>query len=188
MKKSCFFSTRVVPAVLALLVIAGVCLSGKEVRAEKTPAAAFGVQEYSRPDAAIDFILTDFRGRKVSLREFRGKTVMLNFWATWCGPCIEEMPSMEKLHQQFKDRGLVVLAVAAGEKPQDVKDFMREYQLTFLALVDSNEEVVGAYNVRSIPLTYFINPKGEVVGKIFGGRQWDQEAAIRYVNSLLQNP
>ncbi len=113
---------------------------------------------------------------------------MLNFWATWCGPCIEEMPSMEKLHQQFKDRGLVVLAVAAGEKPQDVKDFMREYQLTFLALVDSNEEVVGAYNVRSIPLTYFINPKGEVVGKIFGARQWDQEAAIRYVNSLLQNP
>ena len=146
----------------------------------------FGVQEYSGPTEAIDFTLKDIDNKKVSLRNYRGKIVMLNFWATWCTPCRIEMPSMEKLHRQFKDRGLVVLAVASGENAESVSTFVKEHKITFSALLDSDQEVTDDYKVWALPTTYFINAEGKIIGKVNGSRDWSAEEATQYISSIFQ--
>jgi peroxiredoxin len=170
--------------------VIGIALSlpGRESGAAKDSAASLGIQEFSSPDGATDFTLSDFQGRPVRLKEYRGKVVMLNFWATWCTPCRSEMPSMEILYQRYKDRGFVVLAVAASEKRPDVKKFMERYRLTFPAPVDGDGTVADRYNIWSLPTTYFINTQGQVIGKVIGGRQWDSKEAMDYVSSLLKSP
>ena len=80
--------------------------------------------------------LTTPDGKKISLRDFRGKVVMLNFWATWCTPCREEMPAMEKLYQEFKDRNFAILAVAVKDRKQDTIDFVKELKLTYPIALD----------------------------------------------------
>lgn len=92
---------------------------------------------------------------------------------------------MEKLYQQFKGRGLVVLGVAVGEDSRQVDAFMQAHRLTFATLIDADDEVTDAYNVWSIPMTFFIDAEGRIVGKIHGYRMWDREEAVSYVSELL---
>ena len=148
-------------------------------------ALNLGVQEYTNPAEAIDFTLKDIENKKVSLKNYRGKIVMLNFWATWCIPCRLEMPSMEKLYKQFKDKGLVVLSVATGERAKSVNAFIKEYNITFPALLDSNLEVSDNYNVWALPTTYFVNAEGKIIGKVNGGRNWGTKEADQYITSIF---
>lgn len=149
-------------------------------------ALTLGVQEYATPLEARDFTLKDLDNKNVSLKSYRGKVVMLNFWATWCTPCRLEMPSMEKLHRQFKDKGFVVLAVAAGEKAKGVTAFVKEYHITFSALLDTDQGVTEEYKVWALPTTYFINAEGKIIGKVSGSRDWSAKEATQYISSLLQ--
>jgi len=142
-----------------------------------------------RPSKAIlapDFTLEDLSGNKVSLKNFRGKTVFLNFWATWCVPCRAEMPAMERLHRELKDQGLEVVAVNFREDEAEVRDFLKELGLTFTVLLDRDGEISEEYGVWSLPLSYFINSKGEFVGKALGARDWGSEAARSFFHELLQ--
>lgn len=145
---------------------------------------ALGIQEYSTPVEAKDFTLRDINNRKVNLKDFRGKTVMLNFWATWCAPCRQEMPSMEKLYRQFKDKGFVVLSVASGDDSSSVAQFIKEYNITFPALLDADFEVSEYYKVWSLPTTYFISPDGKITGMAYGGRDWSTKTAAQYIASI----
>ncbi|MEK6538232.1 MAG: TlpA disulfide reductase family protein [Nitrospirota bacterium] len=149
-------------------------------------ASYLGIQEYSSLQDAKDFTLKDITNKKVNLKDFRGKVVMLNFWATWCAPCREEMPSMEKLYRQFKDKGFVIIAVASGEEVNSVNKFIKQYNLTFPALIDSDYKVSDNYKVWALPTTYFINSRGQIIGKAQGGRDWDTKQATQYITSLLQ--
>jgi peroxiredoxin len=185
MKKSLYITGLILPVLVAGLIVGVVYLRGDNASAIRDAATRLGVEVSSPPVVAKDFTLPDPHGKRISLRDFRGKTVMLNFWATWCGPCKEEMPSMEKLYQQFKGRGLVVLGVAVGEDSREVEAFMRDHRLTFATLIDGDDEATDAYNVWSIPMTFFINPEGRIVGKIHGYRLWDREEAVSYVSELL---
>jgi len=146
-----------------------------------------GVQEYAVPLEAKDFTLTDINNKRVSLKNYRGKIVMLNFWATWCLPCRQEMPSMEKLYRQFKDKGFVVISVASGEDSKSVNAFIKKYNITFPALLDSNLEVTDHYKVWALPTTYFINPKGEIIGRVQGSRDWGTEEATQYIASIVRS-
>ncbi len=149
-------------------------------------ARYLGIQEYSNLQEAKEFTLKDITNKKVNLKDFKGKVVMLNFWATWCGPCREEMPSMEKLYRQFKDKGFVILAVASGEEVNSVNKFIKQYNLTFPALIDSDYKVSDNYKVWALPTTYFVNSSGQIIGKAQGGREWDTKQAAQYITSLLQ--
>lgn len=149
-------------------------------------AINLGVQEYTVPSEARDFTLTDINNERISLKNYRGKIVMLNFWATWCTPCRQEMPSMEKLYRQFKDRGFVVVSVASGDDSKSVNAFIKEYNITFPALLDSNLEVTDHYKVWALPTTYFINPKGEIIGRVHGSRDWSTKEATQYITSIVQ--
>lgn len=141
-----------------------------------------------RPEKAIvapDFTLEDLSGKRISLKSLNGKVIFLNFWATWCVPCRQEMPTMEKLHREYKREGLEVLAVNLRETKQEVRKFFDELGLTFTALLDRDGEVSQEYGTWSLPLSYFINRKGEFVGKVIGYRKWDGPEAKAFFRDLL---
>jgi peroxiredoxin len=112
--------------------------------------------------AAPDFELQNLEGQTVSLSDYRGSVVMLNFWASWCGPCRYEMPFLQEVYEDTKweATGLVILAVNMGESPSVAGDFMEINDFTFPVLLDRTEDVAEMYNVRAIPATFFIDERG----------------------------
>ncbi len=131
---------------------------------------------------APDFALTDLEGNSVSLGDFKGKNVYINFWASWCGPCRLEMPDIEKIHHKYNDQDLVVLAVNIGESNDTVRAYMKNNNLSFTALLDPNGSAAKTYKVSSIPLSIFINTEGVIVGKRVGLMNLEQMEA--YVSEL----
>lgn len=141
-----------------------------------------------RPEKKIlgpDFTLEDLSGKRISLKSLRGKVVFLNFWATWCVPCRQEMPTMEKLHRTFKEQGLEVVAINFRESKKEVRKFFDELGLTFTALLDKDGKVSEEYGAWSIPLSYFIDRNGEFVGKVMGSREWDSKDSRALFKGLL---
>ena len=111
---------------------------------------------------APDFQLISLDGQTVSLSDFRGKPVLLNFWATWCGPCEFEMPFLQEIHEdeEWSQKGLVILTVDIGEHPTKVKLFASSLNLSFIILLDIDQDVALKYNIRAIPTTFFIDKDG----------------------------
>jgi peroxiredoxin len=144
-----------------------------------------GIEKPGKKIVAPDFSLEDLSGKRVSLKSLKGKVVFLNFWTTWCIPCRQEMPAMEKLHRQFRESGLEVVAVNFRETKKEVRKFFDELGLTFTALLDKEGEVSEEYGAWSLPLSYFINRKGEFVGKAVGAREWDSQEARAFFSGLL---
>jgi thiol-disulfide isomerase/thioredoxin len=108
---------------------------------------------------APNFTLETVYGDTVQLSDFQGKVILLNFWAVWCPPCLEEMPSIQKVHERFGDQ-LVVLAVNAGDSREDALSFRETYRLSFETLLDSENKVESQYRVRGLPTTFFIDEQG----------------------------
>ncbi len=136
--------------------------------------------------AAPDFTLSDINGRKVTLSEFRGKVVLLNFWATWCGPCRAEMPALNNLYLDLKGKGLVVLAVSVDPSDKPVRSFVSEKKLGFPVLLDKEKEVYfDSYAVVGLPAAFLIDKKGMVVEKIMGEQEWDSAQMKEKIIKLL---
>lgn len=141
---------------------------------------------------APDFTLRSGEGKPVQLAQvLKGKAVFLNFWATWCPPCREEMPSMERVYRDYKTRGLEILAVSidAGDEaavPARVKAFMAGLTLTFPALLDPKMEVVRAYRLRGLPTTYLIDRTGVIRAAVVGPRDWATPEFRERLDGLLK--
>jgi len=149
--------------------------------------AALGIRRPAEPSEAPDFTLTDLEGRPAQLREFRGKLVLLNFWATWCAPCLQEMPSMERLYQTFKQTDFVLLAVSMDRQGVEVaRSFVEHLKLTFPVLLDRTSEVGHQYGVRGLPTTYLIDPDGRLIGAVIGAREWYRTEAKVLIAGLLR--
>lgn len=129
--------------------------------------------------AAPDFSLTTSTGEKYTLSELRGQAVLVNLWAAWCPPCRAEMPAIEKMYQEYKDQGFIVLAInmTYQDDPFAVAPFVQEYNLTFPILLEETGEVAAAYQLRSLPSSYFINREGIINEVIIGGPM--SEALLR---------
>ncbi len=135
---------------------------------------------------APDFSLTTLEGEPVSLADFRGKVVLLNFWASWCPPCRSEMPAMERVYQDYADRGFVILAVNATQQdsPDAARRFVSEQGLTFPILLDTSGTVSALYRTRSLPTSFFIGADGIIDEVVIGGPM--SEALLRTrVETLL---
>lgn len=117
---------------------------------------------------APDFELTTLDGKSIRLSELRGKGVLINFWASWCKPCRDEMPAIQQVYDRYKDKGLEVLAVNIAETEVTVDGFVRHLDLAFPILLDSNREVTRLYGIGSIPSSIFVSPDGKVVRKVSG--------------------
>ena len=122
-----------------------------------------------------------------SLSALKGKVVFLNFWATWCGPCRDEMPSMEILYKRFKDEGLEILAVNCQEGQEQVIAFMTDYGLSFPALLDVDGRVSGAYGIQAIPTSFLIDRDGRIILRLVGSINWDTEKIHSAIESLLNS-
>ncbi len=138
--------------------------------------------------SAPDFELPDLEETTVRLSDYRGKVVFLNFWATWCQPCREEMPSMEVLYKQFKRDGLVVLAVSIDRvtTAQEIPPFVKSMNLTFPVLVDSWGQTDKRYKLMGVPETYIIDQQGVLREKVIGPRDWTLLDNLQIVTQLLK--
>jgi len=156
-------------------------------QATRTPAAQ--PTKASRPvppqagASAYDFTLKDLAGQSVSLSGLRGKKVMLNFWATWCGPCRIEIPSMVKLYDEFHSRGFEILAVNLREDTAKVSQFAREYDIRFPILLDQGGVVSSNYFVHGIPTSVFVDDAG-VIQNVHVGTL-SESAMRKYVTDLV---
>jgi peroxiredoxin len=134
-----------------------------------------------------DFSLKDLTGKKVEIKQYKGKIIFLNFWATWCGPCKEEMPSLEVLHRQFKGDNFVLLTISVdyeGLKP--VREFLDKQHYTFPVLLDPNGETLDLFEVKGIPITFIIDKRGRVIGRAIGPRDWKSPEVFSLINILIQ--
>ncbi|MGH7375101.1 MAG: TlpA disulfide reductase family protein [Candidatus Rokuibacteriota bacterium] len=172
--------------VVALLALAAVLVPGL-VLAEDPVAALSLIRPRPAKDAP-DFQVRTPDGSTLRLSDFKGKVVVfLNFWATWCEPCREEMPSMERLHRAYKDRGLVVLAISLDVQGASVvTPFVKKFALTFPIGLDPKMAVRETYGVWAVPSTFLIDRKGKRALFANGAREWDGKAAHAVVESLLQ--
>jgi peroxiredoxin len=144
------------------------------------PFAELALFRPSRPTAAADFTVPSLTSQPLRLRDFKGKVVFLNFWATWCPPCKEEMPSMERLYRRYRDRGFSILAVSidtGGATP--VAAFVKTFGLTFPIGLDPSLVVANQYAIRGLPATFLIDKTGYVAAVALGPRDWDGTPGAR---------
>lgn len=132
---------------------------------------------------APDFILTDINGNEHRLSEYKGQGVLLNFWATYCKPCEREMPLLEEQFQQYRDQGVVILAVNIGETDMVVNHFVSKYDLTFPILNDKNQEVLDAFGVDPLPITFLIDKEGYVV-QVHKGEILNEKMATEMIEEI----
>ena len=156
-------------------------LAAQEINYKLVP----NLQQMKDRSPTPDFTLPDPAGKKVSLKDFRGKLVMLNFWATWCVPCREEMPTMERLYQEFKNRGFVIVAVNVKDKKTDALAFIKELKLTYPVVFDPEGEVGLLYGAWALPATYLIGPKGEGLARMWGPADWYSPGARALIQARL---
>lgn len=135
-----------------------------------------------------DFTLSDMSGKAHTLSSYRGKVVMLNFWATYCGPCIKEMPSMQRLKEKLAGKSFEILAIDMAEEKADVKAFMQRHhiQVNFPILLDTEGTVIEQWMVSAVPTTFIIDPQGKIRYALYGGLEWDNDEVVATINRLLK--
>ncbi|MGD9180830.1 MAG: TlpA disulfide reductase family protein [Desulfobacterales bacterium] len=196
MKKKTSF-TFILLTIILLAMSAGVglhlfyngffAIAGSQDQALERLFSNIGILKIPHISRPVEIQLKDVFGNTVSLSEFRGKVVFLNFWATWCPPCIIEMPSMEKLHRRFKDKNFVMVAINSQEADAQVKSFFEKNKLSFTALLDSSGEVGSWFGVNLLPTSFVLDKQGRIIGKAIGPREWDSPASIDLFDYLIDN-
>ena len=166
---------RLLVLIIGVLLQAGAALAA-DVQQQTLPALAKSFR-------APNFTLQGEDGKTYRLSEYRGKVVVLNFWATWCPPCRYEMPSLERAWSMLKDKDVVVLAINVGEKADVIFEFTGQYPMSFALPMDLDGTVIKQYPVTGLPTTYVINPDGMVTHRAVGSREWDDP---RMMNALLK--
>jgi len=139
-----------------------------------------------RAKLADDFAVSLVRGETFRLREQRGKPVMINFWATWCAPCREEMPAMERLYRKYKEQGFVMLAVSVDSDPAVVTPYLDAHKLTFPVAVDAKMELANTYRVRALPSSFIVDRERYLAALALGPRAWDSRAAHSLIEGMLR--
>ncbi|MCP3867010.1 MAG: TlpA family protein disulfide reductase [Gammaproteobacteria bacterium] len=135
---------------------------------------------------APDFDLIDLDEQHHTLNSFQGKPVIVNFWATWCPPCREEMPSMERAWQQLETEGIAMIGINVGENFDQVFGFTGEYDVSFPLLLDTDGKATEQWPIRGLPTTYILNPDGKVIYQAVGGRDWEDPAILEKIRALLK--
>ncbi|HVQ77124.1 MAG TPA: TlpA disulfide reductase family protein [Candidatus Binatia bacterium] len=168
------------------MILAGALVSPPSAGAED-PFRTLSLIRPTRPTAAPEFTARGLYAPSVRLSDFKGHVVFLNFWATWCPPCKEEMPSMERLYRRHKERRFTVLAISI-DRAEDatVAAFVKSLGLTFPIALDPRMEIAERYKVRALPSSFLIDRQGYMAAVALGPRQWDGPAAHAAIADLLK--
>ena len=173
-------SARFVPVMLLC------CLVGACTGRQDSPGPTVTDQETgSTLQEAPDFTLTTLDGTPMRLKDLRGKVVFLNLWATWCPPCREELPTMVRFYQEYRDRGVEILAVSEDTDPRAVRKMVARQGLTFPVLMDENKRVYGLYRATGVPETHLIDKAGKVRASQLGPFDWTDPGVLRTIDKLL---
>ncbi len=143
-----------------------------------------GLTEIPQRPLAPDFTLRDLDGNRHRLSDYRGRVVIVNFWATWCPPCRAEMPSMQRAWERLRKEGVVMLGIDVGEDEDTVFQFTADYPVEFPLLLDQDSSVIGRWPVRGLPTTFVVDPQGRLAYRAIGGREWDDPALLEQVRAL----
>jgi peroxiredoxin len=138
-----------------------------------------------RPPAP-DFTLPDTAGKLHRLSDYRGRPVIVNFWATWCPPCREEIPSMNRAWRVLRKSGVAMLAINVGEDEDTIFVFTADYPADFPLLLDRSGEVISQWPVKGLPTSYVIAPDGTLAYRAIGGRVWDDEVLLEMIRGLRE--
>jgi cytochrome c biogenesis protein CcmG/thiol:disulfide interchange protein DsbE len=136
-------------------------------------------------DTAPDFSITADNGRTITAANFGGKLLVLNFWATWCQPCLEELPSLNEFQQRFAGSGVVVLGVSVDKDEKAYRDLLTRARLSFLTARDPDNKINVDFGTFKFPETYIIDANGKVVRKIINAQDWMSDRMIHDVETLL---
>lgn len=145
-----------------------------------------GIQPALSPNQMINFETQLLDGTEISLDDYKGKVILLNLWATWCGPCRAEMPSMERFYNHYKDKPVFLAALNVREPKETVESYIKEGGYTFPVLMDELGVHSGIYSSGSIPTTYIINKEGLIIGRFVGAREWDDPELMELIDTLIQ--
>jgi thiol-disulfide isomerase/thioredoxin len=159
---------------------------------EQGPPIAGSVENFSRIDPSLpapDDDFTDVSGHSLSLADFRGKLLLLNLWATWCGPCVAEMPSLDRLQAALGSANFVVLPISVDRGgAQQVTDFYDKHRITHLGVyVDPSNRIAQRMSVSGLPTSFLVGPDGRVVGALVGATDWDTSEAMALIGYYLKN-
>jgi peroxiredoxin len=133
------------------------------------------------------FELKDMQGNSHRMKEYEGKTVIVNFWAVWCAPCRKEIPAMNRALAILKDENIVILGVNVGDPKENIEKFRKDYPMDFTVLMDADGAVSQNWQVTGFPTTFIVNPDGQIVYRVVGGREWDEASMLENVRSLSLN-
>ncbi len=155
--------------------------------------ALFATPSYRQGEASIagktaENFTADIAGKTEQLSDFKGKVVVLNFWATWCPPCVSEAPSMVRLQQYIASRNGVILGGSIDEDPAAYDKFLKDHSINFLTFRDPSKKISLDYGTSIIPETYIIDRHGKIARKIIGEQQWDSPEMLAYFDALLGQP
>ena len=143
-----------------------------------------GLTALSERLAAPDFELTDIDGNSFRLSDHAGHVVVVNFWATWCPPCREEMPSMQRAWEKLREEGVLMVGIDVGEDEDTIFLFSADYPVEFPLLMDSDSSVTAQWSVRGLPTTYIVDPEGYIVYRAIGSREWDDPKLMEQIRAL----
>lgn len=170
-----------------LLIIFFLHATGAVSTEQTPPKLGHQLNELSVPFDAPDFNLQDMDENSFTLKDFKGKVLLINFWATWCPPCRREMPSMERLYKKMKNTDFTVIAINQLESPDHVFAYMGDLGTdpTFTILFDEESRISEAYKVVGLPTTYLVDKKGKVRYRAIGGREYDHLEVEKIIRDLL---
>jgi len=168
---------------LAALVLYGI--ASRDVNAKPPAALARLVLDTPKPAPEVRF--ADEKGGNVSLKDFRGRWVLLNLWASWCAPCVEELPSLAGLQSAMPAERFAVVAVSLGpEDAEGARAFLARHGADALAVhLDSGKSLIRAFGAYGLPLSVLVDPQGEEVARAFGPAEWDAPEAIAYLRGIV---
>jgi thiol-disulfide isomerase/thioredoxin len=150
-----------------------------------TSATAAGLEPYSGP-ALQDFALKDLDGKAHKLSDYSGRVVLVNFWATWCPPCVHEMPSMQRLHLKLAKRPFEVVAVNMGEDEATIREFLGKMKVDFTILLDADGSLMKDWRVFAFPTSFLVDGQGVARYALFGPIEWDDPEVLKQIEGLLE--
>ena len=148
------------------------------------PAEARDLQAY-KGGATPPLVLKDLNGKTQDLKQYRGKVVLINFWATWCPPCRAEMPSLQRLKAKMAGKPFVILAVDMGEAEPQVKAYIREIKTDFSVLLDKDGRALKAWKVFAFPTSYVVDAQGKIRYGLYGASEWDAADKVEKITQLM---
>jgi thiol-disulfide isomerase/thioredoxin len=143
------------------------------------------LEPYTETTLPPELNLVDTRGGTHDLKDYRGKVVLVNFWASWCPPCIKEMPGLQRLQAQLADRAFTILAVNVGEKRYDVWKFAKLVDFTLPTPLDTNKQTFDAWEAEVLPTSFLLDSRGQIRYRVQGDLEWDSEGVIALIEELL---